>query len=99
MSANTQKLTTDLRVLVTDAEELVKATAVQAGDKIAEIRGRIQQTASDTKPRLAQAEAVLEQKVATAAADADTYVRTSPWTAVGIAAGVGFLLGILAARR
>ena len=98
-TANTQKLVTDLRVLVTDAEDLVKATAAQTGEKIAEVRTRIQQAASDIKPRLARAEAVLEEKATAAVTGADDYVHTNPWTAVGIAAGVGFLVGILACRR
>lgn len=98
-NAATQKLVTDLKVLVDDAEDLVKATAAQTGDKIIEVRSRIQQAASDIKPRLARAEALLEEKAGSAVACADDYVRASPWTAVGTAAFVGMLVGILLGRR
>ncbi len=98
-TAATQKLVTDLKVLVDDAEDLVKATAAQTGDKIVEVRNRIQQAASDIKPRLARAEALLEEKASSAVVCADHYVRASPWTAVGAAAFVGLLFGILLGRR
>ncbi len=98
-SATTQKLVTDLRVLMDDADELVKATAAQTGDKIAEVRGRLQQAAFDIRPRLARIEGLLEEKAMSAAQSADQCVRDSPWTAVGVAAFAGFLIGILAGRR
>ena len=46
-TANTRKLVADLRVLVDDAEDLVKATAAQTGDKANEVRSRIQQAAAE----------------------------------------------------
>lgn len=95
----TQKLVTDLKVLVDDAEDLVKATAAQTGDRIIEVRDRIQQAAADIKPRLARAEALLEEKASSAVACTDDYVRANPWTAVGTAAFAGVLLGILLGRR
>ena len=33
------------------------------------------------------------------AADSDDYVHESPWTAVGFAAALGFLLGVLIGRK
>ena len=98
-TAGTQKLVADLGVLVDDAQDLVKATAAQTGDRIVEVRSRIQQAAADIKPRLAQAEALLEEKAGSAVVCADQYVRASPWTAVGAAAFAGVLLGILLGRR
>ena len=95
----TQKLVTDLKVLVDDAEDLVKATAAQTGDRIIEARNRIQQAAADIKPRLARAEALLEEKAGSAVVCADSFVRASPWTAVGAATFVGVLIGILLGRR
>jgi len=99
MTQATQKLVTDLRVLLTDAEDLMQATASQGGEKMAEMRARIQRTIAEIRPRLAGAEAALEIKVREAAASTDDFVHQRPWTAVGIAAGVGLLVGILAARH
>ena len=98
-TTNTRKLVADLRVLMDDAEDLVKATAAQTGDKANEVRSRIQQAAAEIKPRLARAEAALERKARAAAASADDFVHERPWTVIGVAAGVALLAGILAARR
>ena len=98
-TVTTQKLVSDLKVLVGDAEDLVKATAAQTGDRIAEVRGRMQQAAADIKPRLERAEALLDEKASSAVVCADHYVRSSPWAAVGTATFVGVLLGILLGRR
>ena len=89
------KLVGDLKNLVTDAEELLKATASQAGEKVAEARQKIEQSLIEGKNALADAEKTLRQKSKEAADLADDYVRDNPWSAVGIAAGVGLVLGLL----
>jgi ElaB/YqjD/DUF883 family membrane-anchored ribosome-binding protein len=99
MTQATQKLVTDLRVLAADAEELVKATATQTGDKITEVRGKVQQSVAELKPRLAQAQAMLTENAKSAAATGDAYIHENPWTAIGVAAGMGILIGLLIGRR
>jgi ElaB/YqjD/DUF883 family membrane-anchored ribosome-binding protein len=99
MNAPSEKLVTDFRVLMTDVDELVKATASQTGDKIAEVRGRVQQAAAQLRPRLAQAEVVLQEKAKAAVETADDYIHDNPWTAIGVAAGVGLVIGLLVGRR
>lgn len=89
------KLVGDLRNLVADAEELLKATASQAGDKIGVARQKIEQSLIEGKKALADAEKTLVKKSQEAAELADDYVRDNPWSAVGIAAGVGLVLGLL----
>jgi len=90
-----EKLAGDLRNLVADAEELLKATASQAGEKIGVARQKIEQSLIEGKKALADAEKNLVQKSKEAADLADDYVRDNPWGAVGIAAGVGLVLGLL----
>lgn len=99
MTQATQKLVMDLRVLLADAKDLMLATAAQSGEKIAEMRARIQRTIADIEPRLAAAEAALEGKVREAAKTTDDYVHANPWTAVGVAGCAGLIIGILAARH
>ena len=103
MTAETQvskeKLVTDLKVLVGDTEELLKATAGQAGEKIAVARERIQASLAVYKDKLMDAEQALREKTQEAARATDEYVHDHPWQAVGVAAGVGFLLGLLVSRR
>lgn len=93
------KLVSDLKVVVADAEELLKATASQAGEKAAELRTRIQDRLRDAKVRLADAEAALIDTTKAAARATDDFVHENPWKAVGIAAGVGLLLGVIIGRR
>src|SRR3990167_4702504 len=98
MEATREKLVSDLKVLVTDAEELLKATANQAGEKIVTARQHIEQSLEEGKKTLAEAEDVLIDKTKEAAKAADIYVRENPWNAVGIAAGIGLVLGLLIRR-
>lgn len=99
-SVNSQeKLVTDIKAVISDAEEILAATADQAGEKIASLRARAKVRLSDAKERLADAEAVLVAKTKAAAQATDDYVHESPWTAVGVAAGVGVLVGLLLTRR
>jgi ElaB/YqjD/DUF883 family membrane-anchored ribosome-binding protein len=94
-----EKLVTDLKALVGDTEELLKATAGQAGEKIAVARERIQASLAIYKDKLLDAEQALREKTKEAARATDEYVHDHPWQAVGVAAGVGFLLGLLVSRR
>lgn len=93
------KIVADLRILLSDAEDLLKALAVEGGEKFAGVRARLQQTVAEIRPRLAAAEAALEAKARAAAKTTDDYVHAKPWTAVGIAAGIGLVLGMIASRR
>jgi ElaB/YqjD/DUF883 family membrane-anchored ribosome-binding protein len=92
---NKDRLVNDLRTLVGDAEELLKATASQAGEKIGVARQKIEQSLIEGKKALADAEQTLVKKSKECAEIADDYVRENPWSAVGIAAAVGFALGLL----
>jgi len=73
-----EKLVEDLKAVVADAEELLKATANQTGERIAAARA---------KARLAGQEAAVMAKARATAKGANDYVRANPWKAVGIAVG------------
>lgn len=94
-----EKLMNDLKVVIADAEELLKMTAGQAGDKAAELRMRMQARMEQAKADLARLQEVAVEKAKQAGQATDTYVRENPWKAVGIAAGVGLLAGLLLNRR
>lgn len=94
-----QQLVSDMKSAIADAEDMLHATADQAGDKIANMRARIQERLKGARVRLAEAEANLIAKTRAAARATDAYVHESPWTAVGIAAGVGLVLGVILGRR
>jgi len=94
-----EKLMEDLRVVVADAEELLRATANQTGDRIAAARAKAGESLQVAKGRLADAQASVVDKVKVAATSTDDYVHENPWQAVGVAAAVGLVLGALISRR
>jgi ElaB/YqjD/DUF883 family membrane-anchored ribosome-binding protein len=96
---NKDKLVSDLKVVVSDAEELLRLTAGQAGDKLAEVRGHMTDRLGTAKERLSDMEASLTEKTKEVAHATDTYVHENPWKSIGATAGVAFLLGLLIGRR
>jgi ElaB/YqjD/DUF883 family membrane-anchored ribosome-binding protein len=94
-----ERLMADLRSVIADAEGLVKAGGAEAGDAAEEARGKLQDRLTQLKDKLTylQEEALLHSKAVGRAAD--NYVHEHPWQAMGAAAGVGLLLGLLISRR
>lgn len=93
------QLIDDLTAIIRDAENLLRATAAQTGDKVEEIRARAEESVRQAKARLQGIEEEALQHARVMAGEADQYVRGNPWQAVGIAAGVGLVLGLLMSRR
>ena len=93
------KLAADLRVVIDDAEELLKATASQAGDKVAAARVKIQESLDIAKGKLARLGEAGVDKAKEAAVATDDFVHEHPWKAVGIGAAVGVIVGMLISRR
>lgn len=93
------KLVQDLKIVISDAEELLRATASQAGEKAAVAREKIQDSLHRAKIKLAEAEEVMIDKTKQAARATDEYVHEHPWKAVGVAAGIGLIIGLLIGRR
>ena len=97
--ANKEKLVSDLKVVISDTEELLRATGGAAGEKAGELRERIAIRLRDAKERLADLEAALVDKTKAAARATDDFVHEEPWKAVGVAAALGLALGVLIGRR
>ena len=93
------KLVSDMKLVIGDAEEILRATASQAGEKVGELRERIQERLRDAKIRLQDAEAALVDKTKACARATDDFVHENPWQAVGVAAASGLALGVLIGRR
>lgn len=93
-----EKLAQDLRTVVADTEDLLRATADQAGEKAASLRQRAQANLAVAKARLVEAERAVVERTRVAAQATDKFVHENPWYAVGAAAGVGLLLGMLIGR-
>ncbi len=93
-----EKLMQDLRAVVADADELLRATAGQAGEKVAAVRERVQENVAAAKQRLATMEDEAMERARQAAKVTDEYVHDNPWTAIGVAASVGIIIGMLIGR-
>ena len=90
-----ESIARDLKVLAHDAEELMKATAGQAGEKITEIRGRLATTLDSAKATCHR----LGEKTIAAANATDQTIRDHPYESIGVAFGLGLLIGVLVRRR
>jgi ElaB/YqjD/DUF883 family membrane-anchored ribosome-binding protein len=88
MEAPANKFMDELRSVITDAEELLRVTADQAGPKVQEVRARAEESLRNAREHLSGAGKHL-----------DAQVREHPWAAVGVAAGVGLIIGILLSRK
>lgn len=95
----TQKLKDDLAAVLRDAEALIKASAEHGGEKTAEARARIRESLDAARRRLHEAEQSAVRHGQEAVHATEDYARRNPWQAMGIAAGVGLILGVLLARR
>ena len=91
--------TSEWRDLIADVEDLLKKVANVSDAEVARVRDRLQTTLAAVRSS-ANAGA---QRARAYAHDASTateeYVRESPWTAIGVAAAVGVLIGFIASRR
>ncbi len=93
------KLVADLKVVVADAEELLAATAHQTGEKVTALRERMEENLRNARHKLADAEDAIKAKTREVAKATDHYVHEHPWKSIGIAAGVGLVVGMLISRR
>lgn len=96
---STDQLVADLKTVVEDAEALLKATSTLTGEKIQEVRARAEESLRQARVRLTEVEEEAMRRAREVAEATDEYVRENPWQSVGIAAGVGLVLGLLLARR
>ena len=84
----TNNLMDDLRAVIADAEELLRATADPAGPRVQEAHERAEESLRSARERLEGTGRRL-----------DAQVREHPWAAVGVAAGIGLIVGILLSRK
>jgi ElaB/YqjD/DUF883 family membrane-anchored ribosome-binding protein len=95
----TEQLIADFKTVVADAEALLKATANHGGEELAEVRAKAEESIKAVKARIADEQAALLVRTKEAAVATDVYVHANPWTAIGVAAGVGLVVGLLSNRQ
>ena len=92
---NTEKLVSDLEVIAQDAEELLKASAGQVGEKAHEARARLTAALESAKASCRR----LEEKAIESAKATDKVIREHPYQSIGVAFGIGLLIGVLVTRK
>jgi ElaB/YqjD/DUF883 family membrane-anchored ribosome-binding protein len=90
-----QRLASDLKLVMRDAEDLLKATAGEAGEKVREVRSRLTAALESAKATCEQ----LQVKTIEAAKATNHVIREHPYESIGLAFGVGLLIGVLVGRR
>ena len=98
-SRTKSKMVDDFKSIVNDADDLLQATAKVSGEGFNLARAKFSERLNAAKANLAEAEKLIVEKARQTATATDDYVKGNPWTSVGIAAGIGMLIGFLAARR
>jgi len=98
-SIDSEQLVGDFKALMADAEALIRATAGQEDGVIGSIRSKALETLSSAKENFSNAQGSLTDKAKVVAESADEFVHRNPWEAVGVAAGLGFLIGLFIRRR
>lgn len=96
---NKDHLINEFKVVVADAEALLKETANTGGEKLAEVRARAEESLSIAKARMLDAQAEVLARSKAAAKATDEYVHENPWRSIGLAASVGVVVGLLIGRR
>ena len=93
------KLITDMKVVLTDVEDLLKAATAATSETAAALREKAAGKLKLATEKLTSLQEAALLKGKEAAKVTDEYVRAHPWEAVGIAAAVGFLIGLLINRK
>jgi ElaB/YqjD/DUF883 family membrane-anchored ribosome-binding protein len=93
------KLLQDLHRVIRDAEGLLKTSGDEAGEGYQSAKEKFLSSLAHAKAEALRIEDAIVAKTKDAAQATDSYVKENPWQSVGLAAGVGLLVGMLIARR
>lgn len=96
---NSKQLVDDFKAVVADFESLIKATADQGDEKLAEVRAQAEESLKIAKARTADMHAAFMVKTEQVAKSTDVYVHGKPWQSMAVAAGAGLIVGCLLSRR
>lgn len=88
----------EFHTLISDTERLLKHTQDTAGGQTEELREKITSNLGRAREMLKNQENTLRDQGQAAIQCTEDYVLTHPWQSIGIAAGAGFLLGLLTRR-
>jgi ElaB/YqjD/DUF883 family membrane-anchored ribosome-binding protein len=97
--AQTNPVGREVQNVVNEAQELLKTVQTEGSHKLDEMKTKMSAQYDAARAKLGDLQTTVQEGAKAAADTTDAYVRTNPWTAVGIAAAAGALIGFLASRR
>jgi len=98
LQAAQNALIEEFHTLIGDTERLLKHTQETAGGQTEELRSKLNANIERARSMLKDQEGSLREQGQAAIQCTEEYVHTHPWQSIGIAAGVGFLLGLITRR-
>jgi len=99
LAAAKAQLIEDFTRIVGDTEALLRSLANVSGDQAAAMRSAVETNLDTARSRLRLLQADAADKASAAARDADAYVHENPWTAIGLAAAAGLIVGLMIGNR
>lgn len=96
---NKDKLIKDFHSVISDTEELMKSVSNESGGTAQALRTKIEQNLKQAKEYLEDFEDSIIDKSKTAARATDEYVHENAWQTIGLAVGIGILIGYLLSDR
>ena len=89
----------DFNAVVNEGEQLLKSVVDEGGDKANALRAKMESNLKAAKDRLRHIEETAIENTKTAVRATDNYVHENPWRAIGVAVGIGAVIGLLLNRR
>ncbi len=99
LTSNIKTVRNDMKTLLRDAQELFREASQVTGEKAEELRAKGLVLLDSAMEKAQEIQAVAVEKGKAAAQNTDEFVHKHPWKAVGIAAGVGLIAGLLISRK
>ena len=94
-----ESLLDDFSTMLTEAEDLLRRAGNETGERAKDLRAQVEAKLLGAKLRLQELEGEAMDRAKAAATYTDDYIHDNPWRAIGAAAAVGFLIGLLVNRR
>ena len=94
-----EKLINDLHQGIADSEEMLKLTADEVSAGAVQLRERVRERMNKAKAELIHLQQLTVEKAKAAGHATDEFVHENPWKSIGIAAGLGLVVGLLISRR
>jgi len=93
------KMVDEFSAVLTEAEDMLKRASNETADRAKDLRSQVEAKLLSAKLRLQELQGQAVERAKETARATDDYVHDNPWQAIGVAAAIGFLVGLLVSRR